>query len=87
MRGGSGHCELQQFPTADEVRAEVERDKKALIPVLNLYAAVKEHYENTKQAAGKIMCPNGDHIAVYTRAETNGHFWVRCKTCGISLNE
>lgn len=45
------------------------------------------HYDKTKEAKAKIKCPNGDHEAVYARAELNGHFWITCKECDIKMME
>jgi len=87
LKGGTAHCEFAQYPTPDEVRAEVERDAQAVGKVLKVYAAAVKHFTTTKEQSAAFKCPHGDHNARYTRAASNGHYWIACKTCQISFNE
>lgn len=87
LRGGSGTCQFCQYPTPEEVEAEVARGNTELKVALRVIDAAKEHYARTRQNPGVIKCPNGDHNLRYTVATSNGHFWISCRTCGVNMNE
>lgn len=81
-----GKCDHAQFRTEEEVRAEIADIQHEGIKVLKAVALVKYHYEKTKQQSGTIVCQCGGELK-YVVAETNGHVWVKCKSCGIYFNE
>lgn len=78
-------CDKSKFLTDEEVAEELKTINESTGRSVGLMVAAKNHYDKTKQAQSKFKCPMGDHEAFYTRASTNGHFWIKCSTCDISL--
>lgn len=81
-----GQCLHAQFLTEEEVQEQVKVIEEDGIKVLAAVIMVKAHYKKTKEESGKTACACGGELH-YVRAAINGHFWAKCKTCGISFNE
>jgi len=80
-------CEKLEFPTPEEVKRQVEEGNKSVSFTIIALMKVKKHIKETGESQGSIKCPNGDHNLNYARAESNGHVWMSCKDCGISMME
>lgn len=80
-------CDKLEFPTPEEIKAEVEEGNKGIKLTLTALAAVKNHIKKTGENKGSIKCPNGDHNLNYVQAESNGHVWMACKECDIKMME
>ena len=80
-------CEKLEFPTAEEVKAQIEKQNKHISLLLTALAVVKKHIKDSGENRGTIQCPHGDHKLSYTRAESNGHVWMACKVCDIKMME
>lgn len=80
-------CEKVQYPTNDQVDEVVRLIEEDAETTFAIIIAAKKHYSKTKEKQAKFKCPMGDHEAMYTRADTNGHFWIKCKSCNFMMNE
>lgn len=78
-------CSQLQFPTQEDVSREIEEQNKHIKVVMLGLTAVQKHIRKTGERVGNIKCPNGDHKLIYSQAESNGHIWMSCKTCNISM--
>lgn len=88
IRGNNkGVCNKCKFLSPDEVKTEVERITADTTKHISVLITAKNHYKKTKLDKAKVKCPNGDHEFAYVRASTNGHFWIACKECQISMME
>lgn len=87
IAGGTASCEHRQFPTAEDVEEKVKKMTEASGKALGLLFAARNHFEKTGNVTGKFKCPYGDHDVMFVRAELNGHYWVKCRTCQVSFNE
>ena len=81
-----GECSCAQFPSDEEVEAKIRSIEDEGVKAMIAMVTVKDHYKKTKEQTGKVSCQCGGELH-YTRANVNGHFWVKCNTCGISFNE
>lgn len=81
-----GQCSKASFLTDEEV----EKRESEILHIgdksLTAYVKIKEHYATTKDNPGRVACECGGVIK-YAVAETNGHIWAKCDTCGLSFNE
>lgn len=81
-----GKCEHAKFMTDDEVKAKIAVIKQEGVRVLTALALVIDHYGKTKKQEATIPCSCGGKLS-YIVADTNGHIWARCNSCGISFNQ
>ena len=81
-----GSCSKAEYLTQEEVKNKLAEFAKREEVAVGAYVKVKEHYKNTKQNPGQLPCECGGQLN-YTVAESNGHIWLKCKDCGIYINE
>lgn len=81
-----GECAMAKFRTEQEVKDKVAEIEESINKAIIAFLSVKDHYAKTKEQTGKVPCQCGGELH-YTRVNINGHFWVKCNSCGISFNE
>lgn len=84
---GLCNCDKVEFHTPEEAAAKAKEMLRESNRSLKILFAAKDHFNKTKANTSKFKCPNGEHLAAYTRTESNGHFWIFCKTCDVRINE
>lgn len=91
MRGGKvcGGCDLQQFPTADQIAAEDEYFRKRMEGTMKARAAIVKSLggpwkRGMSGSSGTINCPVcGSMDALqFSRSGYNGHIHAGCNTGG-----
>lgn len=80
-------CDKMQFPTPEEIKDKVEKGNAHLLKTLAAISAAKKHHKEAKTSKATIKCPNGEHELTYVVAPSNGHFWLACNECEISMME
>lgn len=82
-----GHCDHADFPTHEEVEAQVKQMNEDSDRTLNSYMEIKKQIKDTGSPVGKIKCPAcAEGELKYTAASSNGHIWAKCK-CGFGWME
>lgn len=81
-----GECSKGEFPTEEQVKAEIRSIEEGGLKALRAIADIKEHVEKTKIKSGQIKCQCGGQLN-YVVANINGHIWANCKSYGIAFNE
>ena len=81
-----GICASSQFLTEDQVKIEVAEITSFGDKSLIAYAAIKDHFEKTKERTGKIKCECGGDIR-FIIATVNEHIRAKCSACGIQIVE
>lgn len=84
-----GGCDLQQFPTVEEVAAEDAVFAARFVKTIAARAAIVEHLggdwkKGTPGTNGTIDCPCCEGVATlrFSRAGYNGHIHAHCSTDG-----
>lgn len=83
---GTSLCDKCQFPTPEEVKAEVDGIKSMSDSGIKVLLAAKAHYKKMGISFSMFTCPICGKNAAYTVA-SNGHFAVSCDVCKISMRE
>ena len=82
MSGGS--CDKFCLYSKEEIDAQIEESDISVSKVLKAIHVIQEHYDNTGERDGKVVCPTCEGNMAYIIAESNGHIWAKCE-CGIGF--
>lgn len=85
MNGGS--CIACEFPSKEYVEKAVNEINLKIAKTLGSYALIKAQYEKTKEATGKIKCPECGGELHYTVAQINNHIHAKCNGCDMGWIE
>lgn len=81
-----GICSKSQFPTEEEVQAEIKEIEVGGLWALTAMAKIIKEVKNSEYGFGTIDCDCGG-IIHYSTAELNGHIRARCNKCNNSFME
>lgn len=81
-----GFCLSCQFPSPEEVMAEVDEIQGVGLKTMRVYVKIQEHYRQTKQASGSVKCDCGGELR-YSVASVNGHIWAACSKCTLAFGQ
>lgn len=80
---GGATCAKAQFPTPEEVQAEVEASGRRFGQVVTARQAITTHSGSKRGVAGELPCPVCTTGTLrYSIAGSNGHCHARCSTGG-----
>lgn len=82
----AGECACAKFRTEEEVDAAVKEIEESGVKVAVAIEKIRDHFERTKKASGKIACECGGELH-YAVALTNGHIRANCNSCKMSFIE
>lgn len=88
FKGGTLHCDKQQFPTEDEVLDQIRNHEECWEKIKKARAEIVAVTKGQRGRYGSVECPNCDGMLNFSVAKSNGHIHAKCSgTCGVAWME